>query len=192
MKGTQHSCQYPTVWGSMQDLISLSFNDHENGEVQPRTTREDLVNNVKAAGTIVTKKTIGNPLHLEGLILQRPQSLAAQESTYTGPSEVCQWFRGELCENVEVRSLASTQRPVFGGGMLPIWPQEPSNMEVETLCFWIVFLLRGHDNCTTSKGRWTGARTVRGRALKPARALKMGRGWVFQHDYDPKHTAKAT
>ncbi len=33
--------------------------------------------------------------------------------------------------------------------------------------------------------------TVRARALKPARALKMGRGWVFQHDNDPKHMAKA-
>ncbi len=29
-------------------------------------------------------------------------------------------------------------------------------------------------------------------ALKPARALKMGRGWVFQHDNDPKHMTKAT
>ncbi len=66
----------------------------------------------------------------------------------------------------------------------PRTPSPPSNMEVETLCFGGVFLLRGQDNCTASKGRWTEPCT--------ARALKMGRGWVFQHDNDPKHTAKAT
>ncbi len=74
--------------------------------------------------------------------------------------------------------------------MTPRTPSPPSNMEVETLCFGDVCLLRGQDNCTASKGRWTGPCTAR--ALKPARALKMGRRWVFQHDNDPKHTAKAT
>ncbi len=91
-------------------------------------------------------------------------------------------------------SLASTQLAMFrGGGMLPMTPRTPSppsNMEVETLCFGGVFLLRGQDNCTASKGWWTGPCIAR--ALKPARALQTGRGWVFQHDNDPKHTAKAT
>ncbi len=34
---------------------------------QPRTTREDLVNDLKSAGIIVTEKTIGNTLRREGL-----------------------------------------------------------------------------------------------------------------------------
>ncbi len=77
--------------------------------------------------------------------------------------------------------------------MLPMTlrtPSPPSNMEVEILCFGVSFLLRGKDNFTASKGQWRGPCTVR--ALKPARALQMDRGWVFQHDNDPKHTAKST
>ncbi len=63
-------------------------------------------------------------------------------------------------------------------------------MEVETLCFGGVFLLRGQDNCTTSKGRCTWPCTVW--ALKPARALKMGHGWVFQHDNEPRQQRRGS
>ncbi|KAK3566951.1 hypothetical protein QTP86_007002 [Hemibagrus guttatus] len=45
------------------------------------------------------------------------------------------------------------------------------------------------------KERMNGAmyREILSKNLLPsARALKMKRGWVFQHDNDPKHTARAT
>ena len=57
---------------------------------QPRTTREDLVNDLKAAGTIVTKKTIGNTLRREGLKSCSARKVPLLKNTYTCPSEVCQ------------------------------------------------------------------------------------------------------
>ncbi len=78
--------------------------------------------------------------------------------------------------------------------MLPMTPgtqSPPSNMEVETLCFGGVFLLRGQETAPHQRGD-VGPCAVKTRVLKPAKALKMGCGWVFQHVNDPKHTAKAT
>ncbi len=163
---------------------------------QPRTTREDLVNDLKEAGTIVTKKTIGNTLHREGL-----KSCSARKVPLLKKAHVQARlkFANDSEENwVKVLWSDETKIKLFGiKSTRHVWRRRnaandpkntipPSNMQVETLCFGGVFLLRGQDNCNALKGRWTGPCTVR------ARALKMGHGWVFQHDNDPKHTAKAT
>ena len=56
---------------------------------QPRTTRQDLVNDLERAGTTVSKKIISNtPSWIK--ILQRTQGPPAQASASPGPSEVCQ------------------------------------------------------------------------------------------------------
>ncbi len=57
---------------------------------------------------------------------------------------------------------------------------------------WGCFYAKRAGQLHRIKGTMEGPCTVRVRALNPARALKMGRGWVFQHDNDPKYTPKAT
>ncbi len=107
---------------------------------QPKTTWEDLVNDLKAAGTIVTKKTFGNTLRCEGL-----KSCSARKVPLLKKAHVQTRlkFANDSEENQKSSSLASTQLAVFvGGGMLPMTPRTPSpvsNMEVETLCFGCVF-----------------------------------------------------
>ncbi len=92
---------------------------------QPKTTREDLVNDLKRAGTTVSTVTISNTTTLWIKILQRAQGPPAQASTCPGPSEVCQrpsgWSRGGMGEGHVVRwdqkynFLVKTPLAVFGG-----------------------------------------------------------------------------
>ena len=60
---------------------------------------------------------------------------------------------------------------------------------------WGCFSAKGTGRLHCIKGRMNRAmyREILGDNLLPSvRGLNMGRGWVFQHDNDPKHMAKAT
>ncbi len=87
---------------------------------QPRTTREELVNDLKAVGAKVTMQSIGNTLRCNEMtemteILQRPQGPPAQESTCTSPANehlmiqrrLGRMFCGQM--RPKLSSLASTQ-----------------------------------------------------------------------------------
>ncbi len=60
---------------------------------------------------------------------------------------------------------------------------------------WGYFSAKGAGRLHHIEGRMDGAmyhEILANNLLPSVRALKMGRGWVFQHDNDPKHTARAT
>ncbi len=63
------------------------------------------------------------------------------------------------------------------------------------IMLWGCFSAKGPGRLICVKERMNGAmyREILSKNLLPsARALKMKRGWVFQHDNDPKHTTRAT
>ncbi len=154
---------------------------------QPRTTQEDLVNDLKTAGTIVTNKTIGNTLRLEGL-----KSCSARKVPLLKKAHVQARlkFAHDSEENwVKVLWSDETKIQLFGiNSTRRVWRRRnaaydpkntipPSNMEVETLCFGGVFLLRVTGQLHRIKGTMDGASSKHNRLSLSTGHLKMGRGW---------------
>ena len=176
---------------------------------QPSTTQEELVNDLKAFGTTVTKRTISNTLHREGLksccarkvpLLKKAHVQAClkfAKEHLDDPKEAWEKVMWSDETKIELFGINSTHRVLrkrnaecnpkntipnvkHGGGNIMLWG---------------CFSAKGTGRLHCIKGRMNGAMywEILGDNLLPSvRALKMGRGWVFQHDNDPKHTAKAT
>ncbi|KAK3529988.1 hypothetical protein QTP86_009364 [Hemibagrus guttatus] len=60
------------------------------------------------------------------------------------------------------------------------------------IMLWGCFSAKGPGRLIHVKDRMNGAMYREILILPSTRALKMKRGWVFQHDNDPKHTARTT
>ncbi|XDV13176.1 hypothetical protein PO909_001654 [Leuciscus waleckii] len=131
--------------------------------------------------------------------MQRTQGPPAQASACPGPSEVCQWEKVMWTDEtkIELFGLNSTRR---------VWRKKKDEYDTKNtiptvkhgggnIILWGCFSAKGTGRLHRIEGRMDGAmyREILANNLLPSvRALKMGRGGVFQHDNDPKHTARAT
>uniref|UniRef100_A0A8C7FCB6 Transposase n=1 Tax=Oncorhynchus kisutch TaxID=8019 RepID=A0A8C7FCB6_ONCKI len=175
---------------------------------QPRTTREDLVNDFNAAGTIVTKKTISNTLRRERLksCSARKVSLLKKAHKHTRLKFANEHLNDSEDNWVKVLWSDETKIELFGiNSTCRVWRRRNAWRRRNTIptvkhgggniMLWGCFSAKGTGQLHRIKGTMDGAmyRQILGENLLPlARALKMGHGWVFQHDNDPKCTAKAT
>ncbi|CDQ86387.1 unnamed protein product [Oncorhynchus mykiss] len=151
---------------------------------QPRTTQQDLVNDLKRAGTTVSKKTISNTLRRHGF-----KTCSARKEW-----EKVMWSDEP---KIELFGLNSTHR---------VWRKKKDEYNPKNtiptvkhgggnIILWGCFSAKGTGRLHPIEGRMDGAmyREIFANNFLPSirRALKMGRGWIFQHDNDPKHTARA-
>uniref|UniRef100_A0A8C1LME9 Transposase Tc1-like domain-containing protein n=1 Tax=Cyprinus carpio TaxID=7962 RepID=A0A8C1LME9_CYPCA len=177
---------------------------------QPRTTREDLVNDLKRAGTTVSTVTISNTPHRHGLKscsackvpLLKPTHVQAHlkfaKDHLDDPEEAWEKVMWSDETKIELYGINSTRR---------VWRKKEDEYKLKkkniptvkhgdgNIMLWGCFSAKGTGRLHCIEGRMDGAmyHHILGNNLLPlVRALKMGHGWVFQHDNDPKHTARAT
>ncbi len=140
----------------MQDLTSWSFNDHENGDESAQNyTGGSWQRSQGSWDQSARKVPLLKKAHVQARLFANDSEENWVEVLWSDETKV-QLFGINTTRRVWRRNAAYDPRT----------PSPPSNMEVKTLCFGGVFLLRGQDNCTASKVQWTGPCIVRARALK--------------------------
>ncbi|KAJ4940165.1 hypothetical protein JOQ06_026474, partial [Pogonophryne albipinna] len=174
----------------------------------PRTTRGDLVNDLQRAGTKVTKAIISNTLRRQGL-----KSCSARRVPLLKPIHVqarLKFAREHLDDPEEdwenVIWSDETKIELFGkNSTRRVWRRKNAELHPKNtiptvkhgggnIMLWSCFSAKGPGRLIRVKERMNGAmyrEILSDKLLPSARALKMKRGWVFQHDNDPKHTARA-
>ena len=163
----------------------------------PRTTREELANDLKAAGTTVTKKTIGNTLRRNGL-----RSCSARKVPLLKNAHVqarLKFVNDHLNDSEksweQVLWSDETKIELFGiNSTRRVWRRKNTDYDPKntiptvkygggSIMLWGCFSAKGTGRLHRIDGKMDGAmyrKILSDNLLPSARALKMGRGWVFQ------------
>ncbi|KAI4879978.1 hypothetical protein NFI96_008094 [Prochilodus magdalenae] len=169
---------------------------------QPRTTREELVNDLKRAGTTVSKVPVGNTLRRHSLKSCMARKLPLLKSAHV---QARLTFAHDYLDDSE----ESWEKVLWSDGLNStrrVWKTKkdeyPPKNTIPTvkhgggsIMLWGCLSAHGTGRLHCIKERMTGAMycEILGNYLLPSvRALKIGRGWDVQHDNDSKHTARIT
>ncbi len=166
---------------------------------QPRTIREDLVNDLKAAGIIVTKKTIGNTLHLEGL---KPCSARKVPLLKKAHVQGRLRFANDSEENwVKVLWSDETKIELFGiNSTRRVWRRrnaayDPKNTIPTVkhgggnIMLWGCFSAKGTGQLHRIKGTMDGAMYRQGQGIEASQGIENGSwmgipAWQWPKTYD--------
>ena len=171
--------------------------------------RQELIDDLKATGTTVTKMNISNALLTSGLksssackvsILKKAHVQAYQRFANKHLEDSEEGWEKVLCQiKLQLSFLASTWHAVLGGKIKLTWtprtPSQPLSHGSENIMLWGCFSAKETGRLHWVKGKMDGAKyreILNENLFSSARTVKMGHGLVFQHDNDPKHMAKAT
>ena len=173
---------------------------------KPRTTRQDLVNDLKRAGTTVSKKTISNTTLSWIKVLQRNVPLLKPVHVQARLKFAKDHLDDPEKEWEKVMWSDETKIEVFGlNSTCHVWRKKKDEYNPKitiptvkhgggNISLWGCFSAKGTGRLHCIEGRMDGAmyhEILANNLLPSVRALKIGLGWVFQHDNDPKHTARA-
>lgn len=175
----------------------------------PRTTLRELVNDLKTAGTTVTKMTISNTLRRHEV-----KSCISRKVPLLNKNHVkarLKFAKDHLDDPEEdwgnVMWSDETKIELFGLNTTRcVWRKRNAELHPKNtiptvkhgggnIMLWGCFSAKGTGRLVRVNGKMNGTMycDILGKNLLPSvRELKMKCGWVFQHDNDPKHTARKT
>lgn len=178
-------------------------------EQRPRTTRKELINDLQVAGTNVCRSTVSNALRNHGLRSCRARKVPLLKKVHVEAR--LNFAKEHLYEPNgywnNVLWSDETKIELFGlNSNRQVWRKpnqayQPKNTVPTVkhgggnIMLWGCFSAHGTGRLHIIEGRMDGAmyRNILDKNLfASAKSLKMKRGWVFQQDNDPKHTANDT